>query len=59
MKLKWGYFQTAFPVKCEKCGKFTWEMRVICENCGGRNTLRKTTKKDYKTEMKRRKERNI
>ncbi len=56
MKINWGYFQTAFPVICDSCGKFTWEMRVICENCGSENTLRYTTKKDYKKEMKRRKE---
>ena len=33
-------------------------MRKICEHCGYENTLRPTTKKDYKAEMKKRKEYN-
>jgi len=55
MKINWGYFQTAFPFVCISCRKFHWEMRKICENCGFENTLRRTTKKDYKEEMKKRK----
>jgi len=55
MKINWGYFQTAFPAVCEKCGSFLWEMRKICEHCGSIDTLRRTTKKDYKEEMKKRK----
>jgi len=58
MKIKWEYFQRSFPFICENCDEFTWEMRVICENCGSENTLRRITKKDYKEEMKRRKEYN-
>ena len=39
------------------CGSFMWELRTVCENCGAKNTSRRTTKKDYKAEMKKRKER--
>ena len=58
MKIKWYYWSTANPYVCTKCGSFLWEMRTICENCGGFKTLRRTTKKDYKAEMKKRKEYN-
>ncbi len=49
MKLEWKYFKQTNSHICTKCGSFLWEMREICEKCGGTNTLRKTTKKDYKT----------
>jgi len=58
MKIKWGFFQKSSPFICTNCGHFLWEMRKICESCGSENTLRKTTKKDYKIEMEKRKTRN-
>lgn len=59
MKITWYYWSTAFPYICDKCGALLWEHRKICERCGSENTLRKTTKKDYKAEMKKRKARKV
>ncbi len=56
MKITWYYWSQSYPFVCTKCGSFLWEKRKICENCGGWDTMRKTTKKDYKAEMKKRKE---
>ena len=39
---------------CDKCGSFLWEHRKICERCGAEGVMRRTTKKDYKEEMKKR-----
>ncbi len=58
MKIKWGYYMQAFPYTCDKCGNTCYELRNLCEMCGRENTLRKTKKKDYKAEMKKRKEYN-
>jgi len=58
MKIKWCYWSSSFPFVCTNCGSFLWEMRTICENCGGFKTMRRTTKKDYKAEMKKREEYN-
>ena len=54
MKISWKYFRQTNSHICTKCGSFLWEDRLFCETCGGMGTMRKTTKKDYKKEMKNR-----
>ncbi|MFW9938343.1 MAG: hypothetical protein ACFFD5_11890 [Candidatus Thorarchaeota archaeon] len=41
-------FQLANPYFCESCSKYSSFMGTLCENCGAENSLRKTTKKEYK-----------
>ena len=53
MKVKWDLFKLSYPFVCDECGYFLWEMREICEGCGSKNTLRRTTRKDHKEKMKR------
>ena len=57
MKINWYYWSIANPFICTECGSHMWEYRRICERCGLQKTMRRTTKKDYKAEMKKRKER--
>jgi hypothetical protein len=45
---KFREWRRAQPFVCEKCGEFTHEIRDLCENCGTKSSLRKTTKADYK-----------
>lgn len=45
--MDWRLFKKTYPYVCNKCGYFHWEMKLICEGCGNRNTLRKTSKKDW------------
>ncbi|MFX1356935.1 MAG: hypothetical protein ACFFA8_06580 [Promethearchaeota archaeon] len=42
-------FLQAQPYICQECEEFTTTFRDICENCGAKNTLRSSTKMDYKS----------
>ncbi len=55
MKIKWVYYMKAFPYTCDKCLRTCYELREICEWCGEKNTLKKTTKKDFKRAMREKK----
>jgi len=37
-----------FPYKCLKCGAIHTTLEEFCDKCGTKNSLVKTTKKDYK-----------
>ncbi|MFX1532517.1 MAG: zinc ribbon domain-containing protein [Promethearchaeota archaeon] len=37
-----------YPYVCDKCGYFQWDRKSVCEGCGSTNTIRKTTKRDWK-----------
>ncbi|MFX1558718.1 MAG: hypothetical protein ACFFC9_15810, partial [Promethearchaeota archaeon] len=41
-------FQLANPYFCENCSNYSSFMGQNCENCGAENSLRKTTKQEYK-----------
>jgi hypothetical protein len=49
----WSEFLKAQPFICDKCGKFTYTDREYCEGCGGRYSLRKATRTDYKQYISR------
>jgi hypothetical protein len=48
MKLDWKLFKITYPYICDKCGYLQWKKRYICEGCGARNSLRKTSRSDWK-----------
>ena len=46
--LTYKEFQATNPYFCENCSDYTSHLMQLCENCGVENSLRRTTKKDYK-----------
>lgn len=47
-KIDYKLWKKSFPFICTKCGYYLWEKRAICEECGKKDVLRETNKKDYK-----------
>jgi len=48
VKIDYKLWKRSFSHICTACGYLLHERREICENCGAKDTLRETTKKDYK-----------
>ena len=48
MELKWKLFKKTFPDVCTKCDSLSNSIKEYCENCGSKDSLRGTTKADWK-----------
>ena len=41
-------FRKTYKFICTDCGEFSHSDREYCEKCGGQNSMRSATSKDYK-----------
>ena len=48
MKINYKMYKLSYPYICGDCGYLHWHKAHVCEQCGEKSTIRKTTKKDYK-----------
>ena len=52
-KISYKLWKSTFPYICTKCGSLSHQKSDMCEYCGKKNTLRESTKKDYKSKYKK------
>jgi len=53
MKVKWKTFRNSLPYICANCGEFSNMEREYCEQCGKKDSLRKTTRKDFEKQTEK------
>ncbi|MFX1269411.1 MAG: hypothetical protein ACFFAK_15735 [Promethearchaeota archaeon] len=53
MKVKWKTFRNSLPYICTNCGEFSNMQREYCEQCGKKDSLRKTTREDYEKQTEK------
>ncbi len=56
VKVSYDLWKRSFPYICNECGYLLHENAKICQYCGKPDSLRKITKKDYKSKFKKMKE---
>jgi len=55
-KINYKMWKLTFPYLCIECGSVAHSKTQYCQRCGKEDTLRETTKKDYKLKFKKMKE---
>ncbi|MFX0017803.1 MAG: hypothetical protein ACFFDL_08955 [Promethearchaeota archaeon] len=53
MKVKWKTFRNSLPYICTNCEEFSNMQREYCEQCGKKDSLRKTTREDYEKQTEK------